>query len=147
MAKPWHIPKRPFWQLPNLPNSPPPSTVTSQSLAKPCPEGRLGGEQYQISKKGQGPNRGTALAPDLLIHSPIHPPPPPPQIRRGSTTAAAVLVAYLPMEQCLGGASTLFAGAAAPRLSPLRTRPSSSRHCFLPEQTPPPQGSERAKGG
>lgn len=73
MAKPWHIPKRPFWQLPNLSNSPPPSTVTSQSLAKPCPEGRLGGEQYEISKKSQGPNRGIVLASDLPIHSSTHP--------------------------------------------------------------------------
>lgn len=64
----------------------------------------------------------------LSIHKPL--------IRWGSRTgAAAVTLAPLPTEQGPGGASPRCTQAAAPRFSPLRTRPSSSRHCFCPEQT------------
>lgn len=59
-----------------------------------------------------------------------------PVIGWGSRTgAAAVTLVPLPVEQGQGGASPRCTQAAAPRLSPLRTRPSSSRHCLCPEQT------------
>lgn len=145
IAKPWSTPKRPAWLFPNL-STP---AVLSPSPGRPTPAQKAG------SAAGRGTNsqiQANALqecwsenpptpppTPDSLNHSSFHPSPHP-QIRWGFQTAAAALVASLPMEQRLGGASSPFTGAAAPRLSPLRPQPSSSRHCFCPEQIPPPQG-------
>lgn len=75
--------------------------------------------------------------PDLLIHSPTHPLPP--HIRLGGSKTAATARSFPSLgEQCLGGATSPSTRAAAPRSSPRRTRPSSSRHCFLPRTDPAP---------
>lgn len=115
-------------------------------LTNPGTKGRLGVERYQFLEKGQGPKRGTALDwkptnHPWLTNSFSNPSIPLLQIIWGSKTAAA----SFPMEQCLGGASSPFTRAAAPRLSPLRTRPSSSRHCFLhrPDTAPARTGMKR----
>lgn len=144
IAKPGNIPKRPAWQVPHLFTFAHNMVVGQpwychHPLANPGPS-RLNSEclsfflkEAKIQEEKMRGTESQPSAPDSLIHSSTHPDP---QIRWGSKTAAAAAkVASLPVQQCLGGASAPFAEAAAPRLSPLRIRPSSSRHCFCPEQT------------
>lgn len=129
----------------------PPPQYCHHSLANPSRR-QAGRRAVPIFKERPRPpkrnciglNANQPTVPDLLIHSPTHPSPSL-KIRWGSKTAAAALVASLPTEQCLGGASTPFTGAAAPSLSPLRTRPSSSRHCFLPRTDTAPARTRMRK--
>lgn len=116
-------------------------THTTMVLSPPPGQPRPQKAQQQVRKfflkeaktqKEEIPGTESQPSAPLVIHSSTHPDP---QIRWGSkTAAAAATLASLLVQQCLGGASAPFAEAAAPRLSPLRIRPSSSRHCFCPEQ-------------
>lgn len=111
----------------------PPVLSPSSGPLEPCEGGSTAIPPNGFKRK-QGTGLGAHHPPPMLpfiqfsTHTPL--------IGWGPKTgAAAVTLALLPVEQGPGGASPRCTEAAAPRLSPQRIRPSSSRHCFCPEQT------------